>query len=90
MVLGLAPRARGRCTKHEKATEGQARLSSWRDLEMPQLGVGVFGRFRPFHAILRVMREFLRDWGRLIYLTALWLAGPVLLWALLVWLGVLG
>ncbi len=35
------------------------------------------------------MREFLNDWWRLIKLTALSLAIPVMVWLLLVWAGVL-
>jgi hypothetical protein len=35
------------------------------------------------------MREFLNDWWRLLKLTVLSLAIPVLLWLVLVWTGVL-
>lgn len=38
---------------------------------------------------MNALREFVKDWLRLIYLTTLWLSGPLLLWGLLVWLGVL-
>lgn len=47
----------------------------------------VFLRSGP--ATLWAMREFLNDWWRLIKLTAVTLAIPVVLWLVLVWAGVL-
>lgn len=52
---------------------------------------GVFSHvfLRSGPATLSVMREFLNDWWRLIKLTVVTLAIPVVLWLLLVWVGVL-